>query len=130
MSESSLRHFESYSWFTRKCMLRLRHVLLLTYFLPSSETQNAHKSCISVSSLCSFTFSSSRQNHRHRQSAETGARKGLNATMEPMQPAWSSSTRYQRRNAARANPNSHSLFTHNYAEEKDKERRRRIKSFV
>lgn len=50
--------------------------------------------------------------------------------MQQWQHAWSSSTRYQRRNAARADPNSYSLFTHNYAEEKkneNKEWRGRIK---
>lgn len=50
--------------------------------------------------------------------------------MQQWQHAWSSSTCYQRRNAARADPNSCSLFKHNYAEEENndnKERRKRIK---
>lgn len=38
--------------------------------------------------------------------------------MQLWQHAWSSSSGYQRRSAARADPNSYSLFTHNYAEEK------------
>lgn len=43
--------------------------------------------------------------------------------MQQWQHAWSSSTRSQRRNAARADPNSYSLFTHNYAEETNNDKK-------